>query len=1117
MYQYYTKKTGMAHALYRKIWLIMRLTTVLLIVSLMQLSAASYSQLISINEKNVPLRSVLKEIRKQSGYDFVYDSQLLSTGVKTSISVKNATIEVALKDALSGLPLEYEISGNRVTIRKAKEKTVIADLTARFQAVDVRGKVVDEAGNGLAGATVSVKGGKGSVITGSGGEFLLKNINEDAVLTISYLGFVTREVKVGREELLIRLVVSNSKLDEVQVQAYGTTSRRVATGNISTVKADDIVKQPVNNPLLALQGRIPGMTIDQQSGVPGAALKIKVRGQNSLNYSEPLYVVDGVPIDPNVQSVLGAMPLAVDNNGFGRQAISAFSLINSADIASIDVLKDADATSIYGSRGANGVVLITTKRGEAGTTKVNFNLSHGASEVSRRLALLNTRQYLDMRYQAFRNNNLPVPTTPIFNNYDLTAFDTTRYTDWQKELLGGVASLTNLQMSVTGGSKTVQYIINGGYQKETNPTVGDYGDQKGNLHVGLNGSSLDNKLKTQLNLSYLINNNTAPPTDFTAAAMTLAPNAPALRDSNGDINWQTLPNGNSAWTNPLAALNNLYTARNHNLISSGLVSYSFGYGIGAKISGGYNLTQGETFQGTPFSAIAPERRPDGLRNALRFNSTASSWVVEPQLTIERIIGPGKFSALLGGTLQENSNGSIKTDAEGFPDDQSLGNFAAATMFRSETSENLYKYSAVFARLNYNIGDRYIVNISGRRDGSSRFGPGNQFGNFGSVGAAWIFGDEKWIKENIGVLSFGKLRASYGSSGNDQIPDYKYMKLYSYTQENYQDKKALSIDGLYDGYFHWEVTRKMELGLDLGLFNNRILINVAYYRNRSGNQLVEVALPSFVGTGTIRVNRDALVQNSGVEFSLSTVNIRTKNFTWTTSFNISANNNKLLRYPDLAGSVDDAVLDIGQPLNRNIVYKYAGVDPQTGLYQFYDKNGNVTSSPVGEDAAYFVSTMPKYFGGLMNGFSYKGLSLEFLLQFSKRIGKNYITGPRPGGFNGGLIGNQPITVLDNWKKPGDQATIQKFSQNSSLNNLNSIFQSSDAVYTDASYIRLKNVSVSYDLLTLLPKQRIFKSFRLVASGQNLFTITRYKGLDPETMSTVFMPPLRTLTAGLQIGL
>lgn len=475
------------------------------------------------------------------------------------------------------------------------------------------------------------------------------------------------------------------------------------------------------------------------------------------------------------------------------------------------------------------------------------------------------------------------------------------------------------------------------------------------------------------------------------------------------------------------------------------------------------------------------------------------------------------------TIQQNNSDGQDLFATGFNSDAVMKDIhSAASISVDATTNTVYRYNGAFGRINYNRQDKYIVNLTARRDGSSRFGAESQFHNFAAAGAAWIFSQEEFIRENLRFLSFGKLRGSYGTTGNDQIANYSFMNLYNSTGNSgvaYQGSTGLLVNGIPNPYLQWEDTKKLQVGIDLGLFKDRILLTGNYVYNRSSNQLLPYALPTTTGSSSITTNFPAVIQNTAWEFSLNTTNVKSGKLTWTSSFILTIPKNKLVSFPNLATSTYASTLVIGQPLSITKVYHFLGVDPATGRYTFADRNGNPTSSPSNPaDKTVLINILPKYYGGLQNTFSYKGFQLDFLFQFVKQIGSD------PGSFGGStfLPGtkfyNQTTVPLNRWQKPGDITFIQRYSSNTSLSQSYSNALSSDAVYSDAvSFIRLKNLSLSYQLPEKWQQQVRLRNCRLYMQCQNLLTITKYHGFDPETKGFSSLPPLRVVTFGLQVGL
>lgn len=1104
----------------------MRLTTVILIASLMQVSAATFGQRITINQNDAPLTSIFKEIRKQSGYDFYYNSKDIPKTQTVTIAVTNASLDEALKLALKGSSLNYEIDGKIITIKK-KEESLIDRIVARFQAIDVRGKVVDSLGNGLAGATVSVKNGKSSTSTSANGDFYLKSVDEGAILVVSYLGYVTRELVIGKEFINITMQQSESKLDEVQIQAYGVTTRRLSTGNITSIKAEDIAKQPINNPLLALQGRVAGLQVLPTNGLPGSSVSLQIRGRNTIRErigadvqgtADPLIVIDGLPVQGNIQGF--------GYNGLG--SISAISFINPNDIESIDILKDADATAIYGSRGANGVVLITTKKGRRGASNVQFNLQSGISEVSKRIDLLNTNEYLEIRKEALANSNLNILTaSPSTTIADVKYWDQNRYTDWQKELLGNKGKYNEFQGSISGGNNNVQYLISGNYRKETSVFENDKFNRKANAFLSLTGSSLNDKLKTVLNVGFMNDLNTLPQRDFTELAMTLPPNAPALYTQEGTLNWELMPNGAASWTNPYASLLNIFETKVNNLTASGEISYELFPNLVVKSALGFNELRGNSFSAGTIAAASPSTiNPVGVgtfgANIVRNLS------IEPQLNYKTKIDKGNLDILIGGSYQGSSMENQSIRAIGFTSDALIRSYNAADPSRTSISNNSsdYKYAAIFSRLNYNWLGKYILNVNARRDGSSRFGPGSQFGYFGSGAAAWIFTEEEFLKTNLEWLSFGKIRASYGSTGNDGIGNYNYLERYDIIQDrdNYLGVKGFRSQGIVNQYYRWETVKKLELALETGFFNDRVLLSGTFFRNRSNDQLIEYPHPTTTGLGNLVSNLPALIQNSGYEFALNTQNIKGKNLTWSTAFNISIHENKLIAFPGIEESGYSSYLKIGSPFfGETTNFKYSGVNPSTGRYEFVLNDATISydpNDPNRPDGGAFtrIMTNPKFFGGVLNSLSFKGFTLDVFFQFTKQIGVDPIQSIMP---RAGQNVNLPIEYLNRWQKTGDITNIQMLfgragTEKPGYTSSIAWRGASDARYVDASFIRLKNVSFGYQIPKKFMEKMSLVNARIFVHGQNLLTITPYKGLDPETQSMTMLPPLRTITAGIQVG-
>jgi TonB-dependent starch-binding outer membrane protein SusC len=1102
--------------------LISGLILCLLTLSSQSSYAESGQQTITLNFQNASLEKVFAEIEKQTHYNFLYMQSVLKNARQVNVKVANATLEKVLEMCFKDQPhLTYSIM-DRVVVVKVKPAPAEGPVRKGVEdPIDVSGRVTDEEGKPLVGANVKVRGNSTGVVTDAEGKFMLKNVEENAVLEISYVGHEPQVVFVkGQRMLAVNLKQNQSMLDETVVIAYGTTTKRLNTGNVASVKAKEIENQPVNNPLLALQGRVPGIFITQSTGLPGSGVTVRIQGKNSIgNGNDPFYVVDGVPyisqlLSNNPASLLGGV---LGNSGYSGISGNPFSFLNPSDIESIEILKDADATAIYGSRAANGAILITTKKGRAGTTKVNVNVQTGWGKITRKLDLMNTEQFIEMRQEAISNDGLLVSET----DYDINGhWDANRYTDWQDELIGGTAKYNNINATVSGGNSNTQVLVGVNYHNETTVFPGSFGDKKGSLHFHINNVSPNQKFRFQLSGSYLVDKNELISTDLTRAAILLAPNAPSLYNEDGSINWALNSNNVSTWTNPLSYLLNTYDNKSSNLIANASLSYRIFPGLEIRNSFGYTNFESNEVSIFPLQAVSPEYQPITDRYAFYSDNSINSWVVEPQIDYKRGLGNGKVEILFGATLQQRNNNGLVLTGSGYNSDLKLENVgSAASVYVVSTTSSKYKYNAVFGRINYSFKDKYILNLTGRRDGSSRFGEENRFHNFGAFGAGWIFTEEKYVKSTLSFLSFGKIWGSYGTTGNDQIGDYQYMNLYPPINVGvpYQNAIGLGVNSLPNPYLEWEETKKLQAGIDLGLVADKIIFKVDYFHNRSFNQLLNYALPIMTGFRSITSNFPALVKNYGWEFSFNAQIVKRQKFTWSSNFNLTIPKNKLISFPNLSSSSSANSLVIGQPITIVKAYEFLGVDPSTGLYEFNDGKEGKTSRPDTASSLMqtkIINTSPKFYGGFQNRISYKGFQLDLLFQFVKQIGPNYYFGFNPGAF--GL--NQPISVLNRWQKIGDISNIQRYNSdykyNSEFSNASTY---SDAAYTDASYIRLKNLSISWNFPDQLVNKIHLETVRLYMQGQNLFTITDYEGLDPENQSTISLPPLRVFTIGIQVGL
>lgn len=961
--------------------------------------------------------------------------------------------------------------------------------------VEVQGQINDGT-SPIPGATVLIKGEQRGTVSDFNGQFQI-NPQPNDTLVISYIGYATVEEPVNnRTTINITMQEDATTLREVVINAgYYSTTDRERTGSISRITANEIDKQPVNTPLEAIQGRMTGVDIVQNSGVPGSGFQVRIRGQNSIMAgNEPLYIINGVPYDSGTLGVhLSSGPI------IPNASISPLNAINPENIESIEVLKDADATAIYGSRGANGVILITTKKGKRGKTKVSISSQSGIAEISNKMDLLNTQQYLAMRHEAFENEN--IVEYPGFA-YDVNGtWDQNRYTDWQETLIGGTAHFNKMQASVTGGNDNTQFLLSGQTQKETTVFPGDFNYKRLSVNSNINHTSPNEKLTMTFTTGYSIEDNLLPASDLSLIAVKLPPNAPALYDENGELNWEE-----NTWSNPLAQLNATYSNNVKNLIANAVLNYKLFTNLELKVNAGYNTYSLKDIRKNPHTIYSPSFGFDSSISSVSINEgNKNTYIIEPQIHWSNRDQVNSWNLLLGSSVQNYKTDVLTLSASGFPDNSLLGELNAAqeiTIRNQNKTE--YNYQSIFARINYSYKSKIFLNATGRRDGSSRFGPGNRFGNFGAIGAAWVFSDEI----DLPWLSFGKLRASIGLTGNDQIGDYQYLQTYMISDLPYDGYIGLEPARLYNPDFQWEKNEKKEIAVELDFFNNRLNTTIGYYNNRSSNQLINYALPGTTGFTSIQDNLDALVENSGWEFEIMASLVRGINFNWETSFNVSLPKNKLLAFPGLEESTYANQYTIGHSLNSVKLYKLNGVNPETGLFEFEDYNGDGMITP-DEDRQYISDLTPKYFGGLSNMLNYKNWSLNLFLQFVKKKGYNqYLYSDPPG-----TMINQPVTVLDQWQQPGDQSSMQQYTTGFNFEAYETYtqFTRSNGIISDASFLRVKSMSLTHTIN--FSGENPFLC-QISLQGQNLWTFTNFKGIDPEQIKG-FIPPLRRVSLGAKV--
>lgn len=1120
-----------------KTFMVMKLTAILILAACLETQAGGYAQKITLTLKDGTLEQVFKEVKRQTGYSFIYTQEQLQRTARVTLDVREATLQEVLDRCFSQQPVTYTIQDKFIVIRPRAEplpepKPVAPD-TARV--VSVNGWVTDEDGMPLAGATITItQSGKPGTLLGTSdekGNFKIGNLADGTyTLVVSFIGYqkFTKLVNVskGPTVVLATLKRSENTLDEIQTTAYSKTTKRFNTGDITTINSEEIERNPVPNVLQALEGRVPGMFVSENTGYANGSFQVQIRSLNTLSGQpvsspgsgsftpQPLYILDGVEYPAGSELAMGNFPGYYAAAGGGN----ALNYLDPSQIESINILKGADATAIYGSRGAFGVILITTKKAKAGKPSLTLNVSQGFTELGTSPKLMNTTQYLALRHNAFANDG----TTPGSTDDDVNGtWDTTKSYDWKKFFLGGHAPTSRVNATYTGGNSNSNFLIGANYSSISNVQMTEGAVRAGGMNFSLNTATSDRKFTMALSGSYTNNLDNRVPVDFSGqTGMTQAPDAPYPFLPNGKINWA---NG----TNPAAALNGLYRNSTDNLIANTMLTFAPVKGLTLTAAGGYNLLSAKEFAGQPSGFFNPATYTPAENNSFINLYQTRTLSADPRAEfIHSIWKKGRLDVITGGSLRDIVNQENSIGGSGYPTDQVLLNPSLAPPANIQTMYDVTpnRYIGAFAIVNFRWADKYILDVNGRRDGSSVFGNDRQFGNFGSVAGAWIISEEPWFKGLRSVIDFLKFKGSYGLVGGSGAQPYQWLNTYGLHSNNYGGGLALIPQNLSNPYLHWESDRNAELGLNFDLWKGVVNVDATYYTDKVGDQIINQPLATITGFTSFSDNSPANIHSYGAEFMVITQNIRKKNFSWSTRINLTIPRTKLLSYPGLGELVNNINYEIGKPITGIKLYQYAGVDPATGVYNFYNAQGvkgeynpYASTNPAYlnyiTDRTQFIDLAPKWYGGILNTLTYKNISMDFLVTLTDRTGPNYLGFQPfdPGYFNV----NYPVDLAGKrWMKPGDITTVPKATASANSLGDQGNFISSTGAYSNATYARLQNLSLSYRFTSKLATRAHMTSLSVYVAGQNLLTISKYGDLDPENMSAGNMPPLRVFTGGIK---
>jgi TonB-linked SusC/RagA family outer membrane protein len=1093
----------------------MKLLCAILLLWLLSYAPLASAQQVTISKQRISIEQALKKIEKQSGYTFFYSSNLFNGRPMLELKLHNLEIHAALAEILKGTGLSYSVVAKTVIIKNIDKEAALS-----VPMIEIAGTVVDDNGQPIPGVSVAAEseGVRKIWVTQPDGTFRTGIIPSTGFLLFSCVGYTDKKITIsGMKNIYVVLQSDNNQLDEVQINAYSSTSRRLNTGNTFTLKAEDFASSPAPSIFQIIQNRVPGLEIIQNTGQIGSSFQVRIRGVNGLNQVDPLYVIDGVSypaggknLNPNGRS--GGLPTLENNRNRGSLAQlggNALNYINPEDIASIDVLKDADATSIYGSRGAYGVILITTKKGSPENNRIgslNLVLDRSVSVVGILPKLMGTADYLTIRREALTNDGLAIgsPDLDLNGTYPLDVDN-----NWVKEMISGATQSSRLHARYSGTGERVSYAFVGSYNQQENIVRHNGDNKEGGFKFDVSTQSSNKKV--EINMSALLNftQNTMVPYDFTGDPATFrAPNAPSYFNTDGSLNWV---NG----ANPYGFLNTDFHQDIANVIGASTVIYKPIKGLSLKTQIGYNLLNGSELRQIPTTAFAlGDPLGADKANSTKNRFSIRTWSVEPFANYQIKVGEAQFSITSGATLQDKLVDLNVITGTGFPTDSRLNNPVVGSLVANRYAHVQNRYLGFFGSLNVNWYDKYIISSSIRYDGSTKFAPASRFGWFGSVAGAYVFTQEKAIKEKFPFLSFGKLRASYGTSGGDAIDNFSYLATYA-TGPDYLGDPTITTGDVANNLLHWEKNRKLDISISLGFFQDRLIFDAGFYHNTVSDLLYGSPISSVTGFSLVEMNSTAVIRNTGAEFSLSWENRKSRAMRWRTSAVFTLPKTEVI-------SLSDYFLKPGytyaigySPLNTK-AYNYQGVDPQIGKYSYLTASGKRVYSLLDlteADKTVNIDLVPTYFGSLTNSLRYKSLSFEFTMAFGGKMAKTFLgqTTTLPGAFGY----NSSTDVLRRWQKPGDITDIPK-PTSTFFGLLDAFaFSQSTGAYQRIYYLRMQNMSFSYNFGQKLIKPLHAKNMKVSLQGQNLFTFTNYKNLDPENAVLTQLPPLRMFNVELGV--
>ncbi|WP_162415886.1 SusC/RagA family TonB-linked outer membrane protein [Cyclobacterium roseum] len=1060
--------------------------------------------------EGVPVKDAFKKIEGVSDFTFVYLTREVRNLPPITLEDKNQSLYEVLVEIARQSGLDFKQINHNIHVqahRKGQEKPIVSVSNV---AVEIRGTVTDENGEPIPGATVLVKGTNTGTATDIGGNFSLE-AEEGSVLLISFIGYQSQQITVGNQtDLSITLLEDQSSLEEVVVVGYGTQQKSDLSGAVSSVKGEDMQKTPANTLIQSMQGRAAGVDIRAASNAPGGGMKIRIRGTNSINASsDPLYVIDGFPID-NINTTPG---------GAGNNALAAdpLSSISPSEIESIEILKDASATAIYGARGANGVVLITTKRGKLGSAKIDFDYSLNVANVRKKLDLANAEELAILTNEWALNNNQPLIYDGI--NKPLPE-ELGEGTDWQDQIFRTALTHT-YNLSLSGGTENTKYLVSGNYMDQDGIII-ESNFKRGGLKFNLD-QKINDRIKAGINLNVNKSINDAVPSDGSGFqhdsplwnALTTTP-VISVYDEDGNY----LHNHDETvkiLENPVSiARTRTDITETTRVLSNAFVVFNILDGLDFKTNFGTDVVNSKRDVYIPNTAETQALPNLGVASIGTIQS--NNWLQEYTLSYNREVGAKhRINGLLGYTIQTRETESVlsRTD-EFFTNKLKFNNLGIGANPRpSESNAVNTALLSYIGRLNYIYNDKYIFTGTVRRDGSSKFGDENKWGVFPSAAFAWRLGDENFIKQ-LNTIEDLKIRSSYGVTGNENISPYSSLALYNTVRPIINGAPVIGLvpNRIPNPDLKWEKTAQFNVGLDAAFAAGRINFSADYYIKKTDDLLLNVTIPNQSGYGT-SVQNIGSVENRGFEFQIG-INNTFGELTWNSSFNMSFNRNKLLSLADGTDRLlfgigrgesahGQTIAEPGKPLGLFYGYRFAGIWQteeeiiaagntvgginRPGLPKYADLNGDGFRRN-DDDREVIGDPNPDFIYGFSNDFSYKNLTLSV---FIHGVYGNEIADMNRIGLLAQPQKHNVYKVFfeERWTGPGTSNTIE-----APITNAGEWKNFSDRDVLDGSFLRVKTINLSYNLPPGFPGMNRIRNAQLYVAGDNLFTFTDYTGFDPE---------------------